>query len=193
VSDVADGTSRWQVLGERSLYDSPWVSLHLIDVVHPGGHRYEHHAVRQPAPAVACLVRRRGPVEDEVLLLWRHRLVPDAWGWEVPAGRVEPGETWESAAARETLEETGWTTEGVRHVTGFHPIGGVGDHRFEVCVAEVGEQVGDPDPAEADRVEWVPLSLARELVRTGQVQEGLSLVALLWLLSGLDGPVAPRP
>jgi len=34
-----EGSSRWRVLGERSLYDSPWVSLHLLDVVHPDGHR----------------------------------------------------------------------------------------------------------------------------------------------------------
>lgn len=197
------GSSRWQVLGERTLYDSPWVSLHLIDVVQPGGHRYEHHAVRQPAPAVACLVTRTDPdareVEDapgdavEVLLLWRHRVVTDTWGWEVPAGRVEAGETLEVAAARETLEETGWTVTGVRHLTGFHPIGGVGDHRFEVCTGTAGEQVGVPDPAEADRVEWVGSAAARELVRTGQVSEGLTLVALLWLLSGIAEPAVPRP
>jgi 8-oxo-dGTP pyrophosphatase MutT (NUDIX family) len=190
---ATDGTSRWQVMGERSLYESPWVSLRLVDVVHPDGHRYEHHAVRQPAPAVACVVRRRAGDEDEVLLLWRHRLVPDCWGWEVPAGRVEPGESYETAAARETLEETGWTVRDVRHLTGFHPIGGTGDHRFEVCLAEADEQVAGHDPAEADRIQWWPTSQVRELVRSGQVQEGLSVVALLWLLSGLDGPAAPRP
>ena len=196
------GTSRWRVLGERSLYESPWVRLHLIDVVHPDGHSYSHHALRQPLPAVACLVRRPGAAgragpaastEDEVLLMWRHRLVPDAWGWEVPAGRLEPGETVTAAAARETREETGWTVRRVRHLTGFHPIGGTGDHRFEVCTAEAGEQVGEPDPVESDRVEWVPLPRARELVLAGQVREGLSLVALLWALSGLDAAAGPRP
>ena len=178
------GTSRWRVLGERSLYDSPWVQLRLIDVVHPDGHRYLHHALRQPLPAVACVVRRE---DGAVLLLWRHRLVPDTYGWEVPAGRLEPGETVEVAAARETLEETGWSVREVRHVTGFHPIGGLGDHRFEVCLALAGAQVGPADPAESDRVEWVSMARVRELVRDGQVQEGLSLVALMWLLSGLDG------
>ncbi len=198
MSDAAQGTpgsSRWQVLGERSLYESPWVSLHLIDVVQPGGHRYAHHALRQPAPAVACVVRRDDPSgpQVQVLLLWRHRLVPDAWGWEVPAGRVEVGEALVTAAARETWEETGWTVRDVRHVTGFHPVGGVGDHRFEVCLALAGEQTGLPDPAEADRVEWVGLDRVRELVRDGLVQEGLSLVALMWLLSGLDEIAGRRP
>jgi len=113
--------------------------------------------------------------------------VPDAWGWEVPAGRVEPGESPEQAAARETVEETGWTVRGVRHLTGFHPLGGSADHRFEVCAAEADEQVGPHDPVEADRVAWFSPAEVRELVRSEQVQEGLSLVALPWLLSGLDG------
>lgn len=223
MSEPQQGTSRWRVLGERSLYESPWVQLHLIDVVHPDGHRYEHHALRQPLPAVGCVVHRPDPAtpgraagpdagrdadrdpdqrldqqpehlpEQQVLLLWRHRLVPDTWGWEVPAGRLEPGETAEQAASRETLEETGWTTHDVRRVIGFHPIGGTGDHRFEVCLARAGEQVGLPDPAESDRVEWVGLGRVRELVREGQVSEGLSLVALMWLLSGLDESAVPRP
>ena len=194
-ADGTPGSSRWRVLGERTLYDSPWVSLHLIDVVHPDGHRYSHHALRQPAPAVACVVRRDDPAGTgtQVLLMWRHRLVPDAWGWEVPAGRVEPGEDLVTAAARETLEETGWTVRDVRHVTGFHPVGGVGDHRFEVCLAAAGEQTGLPDPVEADRVEWVGLDRVRDLVRAGLVQEGLSLVALMWLLSGLDETAGRRP
>jgi len=201
VSGPHEGTSRWRVTGEHSLYESPWVRLHLIDVVHPDGHRYSHHALRQPLPAVGCVVRRRAPDpaggaagqdEQQVLLLWRHRLVPDTWGWEVPAGRFEPGETAEQAASRETLEETGWTVRDVRHLMGFHPIGGMGDHRFEVCLAEPDEQVGLPDPTESDRVEWVGLTRVRELVAAGQVSEGLSLVALMWLLSGLDEPAGPR-
>ena len=43
-----------------------------------------------------------------VLALWRHRFITDTWGWEIPAGRLEAGETAEQAARRETLEETGW-------------------------------------------------------------------------------------
>ena len=197
-----EGTSRWRVLGERSLYDSPWVGLHLIDVVQPDGRRYEHHALRQPSSAVACVVRRPAPSSAgpttgttgaQVLLMWRHRLVPDAWGWEVPAGRLDPGETVVDAAVRETLEETGWSVSGVRHVTGFHPIGGLGDHRFEVCLADAVAQVGEPDPVESDRLGWFSPAEVRELVLAGQVQEGLSLVALMWVLSGLDEPTGPRP
>ena len=89
---------KWTVHGERVIYDSPWVRLALTDVEIPGGPRFEHHVVRMPAEAAGTVVvdPARG-----VLLLWRHRFTTDTWGWEVPAGRVDEGETPIEAAARE--------------------------------------------------------------------------------------------
>jgi hypothetical protein len=73
----------WIEHGERSVYESPWVSLRLVDVEVPGGARFEHHVIRRPFPAAGTVVV--GP--DGVLLLWRHRFITRTWGWEVPAGR----------------------------------------------------------------------------------------------------------
>ena len=88
---------RWTVHGERSLYDSDWVGLALVDVEVPGGLRFDHHVVRLPREAVGTVVH---DAERGVLLLWRHRSITDSWGWEVPAGGVEPGEPLPDAAAR---------------------------------------------------------------------------------------------
>ena len=187
MNPAGGGTSRWHVHGERPLYESPWVSLHLIDVEQPGGARYEHHVVRSTADAAACVVLRGEGPAAEVLLLWRHRVVTDTWGWEVPAGRVEHGEQAVTTAVRETAEETGWEVADAQEVLAYHPAGGTGDQRFVVCAARAIREVGAPDPAEADRVEWVPLARVPSLVATGQVPEGLTLVSLLLVLSGLSG------
>lgn len=164
--------------GSRPVYASDWVSLDLVDVEVPDGPRFEHHVVRSPRPAVGVVVEdpRRG-----VLLLWRHRFITGSWGWEVPAGGVDPGETLEQAAAREVLEETGWRPGPLRRLHGYHPSNGLSDQRFELFLAASAEHVGEPsDPAESERVEWVPADEVRELIRTGQVVDGLSLTALLW-------------
>ena len=81
---------RWTVHGETVLYDSPWVALHVADVELPDGRRLDHHLVRMPAPAAGVVVI---DPERGVLLLWRHRFITDSWGWEIPAGRVEAGES----------------------------------------------------------------------------------------------------
>jgi len=169
------------VHGRRAVYDSPWVGLDLVDVEVPDGARFEHHVVRLPRPAAGVVVvdPSRG-----VLLLWRHRFITDTWGWEVPAGGADVGETPAEAAAREVLEETGWRPGPLRALHGYHPSNGLSDQRFELFAADGATYVGAPsDPAESTSVEWVSVDEVRALVRRGEVQDGLSVTALLWWLA----------
>ena len=169
---------KWTVHGERVIYDSPWVRLALTDVEIPGGARFDHHVVRMPAAASGTVVH---DPERGVLLLWRHRFTTDTWGWEVPAGRIDEGETPEQTAARETLEETGWRPGRLRTLTTYFPHNGTSDATFHLFVADGAEHVGPPsDPSESERVEWLPPATLRDEIRAGRVGDGLSLTALLW-------------
>jgi len=172
---------RWTVHGERSLYESEYMNLRLVDVELPSGARFEHHVLRFPREAAATVVH--DPARG-ILLLRRHRFVTDSWGWEIPGGRVDEGETPADAAARETLEETGWRPGPVRHLFSYHPAPGGVDQRFHVFAADGAVEEGTPDVDEAERVEWVALDGVRELVRAGDVTDGYSLTALLWVLAG---------
>ena len=176
---------RWTVHGERSLYESEWMSLRLVDVELPSGARFEHHVLRIPREAAAAVVH--DPARG-VLLLRRHRFVTDSWGWEIPGGRVDEGETPLEAAARETLEETGWRPGPLRQLFAYHPAPGGVDQTFHVFLAEAALEEGDPDVDEAERVEWVPLDGVRALIADGQVTDGYSLTALLWFLAFLAQP-----
>jgi 8-oxo-dGTP pyrophosphatase MutT (NUDIX family) len=169
---------RWTVHGERALYESEWVELMLADVEIPGGDRFDHHVVRMPRKASGTVVHDR---ERGLLLLWRHRFITDTWGWELPAGLIDEGETPEQAAARETLEETGHRPGPLRHLVTYFPTNGLSDQTFHLYLAESAIDEGPPaDRSEAERVEWVPVDDARRLVREGAVRDGLSLVGLLW-------------
>jgi len=178
---------RWNVHGERNLYESEWVTLSLVDVEIPDcgpGHparRFEHHVVRMPAPATGVVVH---DPHKGVLLLWRHRFITDTWGWEIPAGKVDPGETAEVAASREVREETGWEVKSLTHLCTYSPVSGGGDHRFELYYADGATYVAEPtDPGEAERIEWVPVEELRNEILAGRVDNGLSLTALLWCLA----------
>lgn len=171
---------QWTVHGERVIYDSPWIRLALADVEIPGGERFEHHVIRMPAEASGTVIADQ---ERGVLLLWRHRFTTDTWGWEVPAGRVDAGETPIEAAAREAFEETGWRPGPIRLLTSYFPHNGTSDATFHLFVADGATYVGDPsDPTESERVEWVDVPRLRVEIAAGRVGDGLSLTALLWWL-----------
>lgn len=166
--------------GERVIYDNPWVQLGLSDVELPGGERFEHHVVRLKAAAMVVLVDDA----DRVLLLWRHRFVVNRWGWELPGGLVDDGESPAGAAARELLEETGYRAATLRHVTRFQPMVGMVDSWHDVYVGEGPVRVAEPTEAtEMARMEWVPLAEIPGLIADGRVWNSGTLVGVLHVIA----------
>jgi 8-oxo-dGTP pyrophosphatase MutT (NUDIX family) len=169
------------VHGERPIYDSEWMRLVLVDVEIPGVERFDHHVVRYPQAASGTVVH---DPDRGVLLLWRHRFITDTWGWEIPAGRIETGETPEQAAVRETLEETGWRPGPLTRVGSYAPSNGTSDQIFHVFTAAGATHVGEPtDIGESERVAWLPVGEVRRLVVDDEVTDGLTLTSLLWALA----------
>jgi len=171
---------KWITHGERVLYDSEWVRLALTDVEVPGGPRFEHHVVRMPYFAAGTVVH---DTDRGLLLIYRHRFITDTWGWEIPAGGIDAGETPEEAAARETLEETGWRAGPLTPLVAYQPTNGLSDQRFHIFLADGASYEGEPsDPGEAERIEWVPLDDVRGLILSGEMVDGLSLTSVLYAL-----------
>jgi 8-oxo-dGTP pyrophosphatase MutT (NUDIX family) len=141
---------RWRTFGERAIYESPRVWLGQVDVELPGGERFWHHVVR--------LHRAMVLVDDSsrVLLLWRHRFLPDRWGWEIPGGLVDADEEPADAAARELEQETGYLAGRVEQLITFQPIAGSVDSEHVVFVGRDPQRIGDRvDASEVARMEWV--------------------------------------
>jgi 8-oxo-dGTP pyrophosphatase MutT (NUDIX family) len=172
---------RWTVHGERTVYDSDWMRLVVVDVEIPGGDRFDHHVVRYPQPASGTIVH---DAERGVLLIWRHRFITDTWGWEIPAGRIETGETPEQAAVRETLEETGWRPGRLSRLGAYAPSNGSTDQVFHLFTAQGATRAGRPtDPGESERIAWVAVDDVRRMIGRGEIYDGLSLTGLLWALA----------
>ena len=157
------------------LYSSEWLNVRLADVELPDGKRFDHHVVRLPHPAVGTIVTDPG---HGVLLLRRHRFVTDTWGWEIPAGRVDPGETLEEAAVRESVEETGWRPLELDYLGFSHPTNGLMEQRFEYFVARRAEHVGEFERSETESIAWFEPEDVRTLVRQGEMPDGLSVTAI---------------
>ncbi|MEX0767326.1 MAG: NUDIX hydrolase [Microthrixaceae bacterium] len=165
----------WTVHGQRNVYESDWVTLSLVEVETPAGHRYEHHAISSfDAAGVLVSCPERG-----VMLMWRHRFLSNQWSFEVPGGMIEPGENPEEAARRECIEESGWSPGPMRLLQYFSPNAGQSTQRFWVFAAEGGEQVGPACSEEAEHVEWVSTQRLKQIVSENLVLDGLSAIAVL--------------
>lgn len=171
---------KWTTFGERPLYESQWVRLTKVDVQPPGGQRFEHHVVRLQRVALVAIVND----VDEVLMLWKHRFVPDDWGWELPGGIVDTGETADAAAVREAREETGWEPQTVERLLSFQPAIGMVDSPHDLYVSRNAVHVTtETDSEETGVRRWVPLREVPGMAAGGQILGSGSLVALLYLLA----------
>jgi ADP-ribose pyrophosphatase YjhB (NUDIX family) len=64
-----------------------------------------------PKPAAAVLLERDGGGPDPAILLLRRAVEPGLGAWDLPAGYLDPGESFEAGAMREAREEAGIEVE----------------------------------------------------------------------------------
>jgi 8-oxo-dGTP pyrophosphatase MutT (NUDIX family) len=151
------------------------VWLGQVDVELPGGERYWHHVIRLHRAAIVALLDD----QDRVLMLWRHRVAPDRWGWELPGGMVDADEDPADAAVRELEEETGYRAGEVEYLLTYQPTPGIVDAEHFVFIGRKPERVGDPtDLSESARVEWVQLASVPQMIDAADIWSAGSLVAL---------------
>jgi 8-oxo-dGTP pyrophosphatase MutT (NUDIX family) len=159
--------------------------LRQAQVELPGGQRIDHYLLRLP-PYLHVVMRDD---QDRVLLLWRHRFIPDSWGWEIPSGIADPGEDLPVAAAREALKESGWEPLDLRPLLRLEPSGGLTDSVAHVFESRRAVHRGTPEADfEAERIAWVPLAEVPGLVAAGRIRAAVSAAALLFALG--SGPRA---
>lgn len=171
---------KWRVVSEESLYADDWLNVQIADIELPDGSRLEHRLIRTRPGAGAVVIDD----ERRVLLLWRHRFITDTWGWEIPIGRIEEGESPADAAAREFEEETGWRPGPLKPLLTVHPTPGISTSEHHIYRADKATYIGDAaDPHEADRVVWTPLADVRELIGKAAITSGTTLAALLYVLT----------
>ena len=132
------------------------------------------------AAVVALLEHERD--DPQVLLIHQYRHAAGGMIWEIPAGVLEPGEPPEACAHRELAEETGATAQTMTHLTSVLTTPGFTDERIHLFLA-TGIAPGEARPAadELLRVEARPLSTVLTMIREGEIQDGKSIAAILYV------------
>jgi ADP-ribose pyrophosphatase len=149
------------------------------EVAHdPGGFEIHRAIVRHPGSAVMMAV----DADERILLVKQFRLPAEKDLWELPAGRIDPGESALDAAQRELREETGYSAEKWTPLVSFWASPGYVDEKMNLFLAE-GLTAGEQEPMEDERIEiqWFENDSLRQMIRAGEIQDGKTMVGyLLW-------------
>jgi len=153
---------RLQVSRERVVLPNG-VSVRLDIVHHPG------------AAAIVPFV-----ADDEVLLIRQYRHATSGTLLEVPAGKLDPGETPRTCAARELEEESGYRAGRFEDLGWIWTTPGFTDEKIHLFAAfDLAEYHQRPEDDEVIEVVPTPLGEAIELVWSGGINDAKSALALL--------------
>lgn len=168
------------ILSEEIIYDSPWLKVRRVDNQFPSG-LHRAFCLKEEPDVVVCL-----PVtpDGRFVLVEEYRHGPRRRLFELPAGMVDAGEDAAVAAARETLEETGYAGE-VRHLVTTW-ISAYSNARKHIFIMRDARRVQDPqpEPHELMRVALATRDDLEAVVRNGSLSD---LDAALLCLRHLEG------
>ncbi len=139
------------------------------------GREYDIDFVRHPGAAAVVAV----DADERVCFVRQYRHGIADFLWEIPAGKLDPGESPDVCAPRELQEETGvtaghWTSLGL-----YLPAPGIFTEVIHLYLArELTVGVSAPDADEDLELEWLPLEHAMQRVLRGEWNDGKTALAL---------------
>jgi ADP-ribose pyrophosphatase len=171
------------LIASQRQYTGRIVNLDLDTVRFPDGSTGQLEMVRHPgASAVVPFLDDPAAPDPRVLLIRQFRHAADDFIWEVPAGRMDPGETPETCARRELEEETGMRARAIERLTTIYTTPGFTDERIHLFLArglDEGDQHREADEfLELHTLAW---SAVMEMVRSGEIQDAKTLTSLLYV------------
>ncbi|MDQ6829204.1 MAG: NUDIX hydrolase [Gemmatimonadota bacterium] len=167
----------------RRAYSGRVISLDVDRVRFPDGSIGELEMIRHPgASAIVPFLTNPHGDEPQILLIRQYRYAADGVIYEVPAGRLDPGESPETCARRELTEETGCTAEHVEHLYTMFTTPGFTDEKIHVFVA-TGLTRGKSKLERDEFVEVVAVTLtaALEMVKRGEISDAKTALSLLYV------------
>ena len=123
--------------------------------------------------------------DDKVLLVKQYRYPYAETVYEIPAGKIDKGETPETTAFRELEEEGGIKAEKLQLLYVMYPSPGYTNEKIYIYRALDGVETGAHlDEDEFLDVEYVPCEKIKQMLKEGKFNDGKTIIALqAWLLS----------
>lgn len=170
-------------LASRELYSGKIFRLDRDTVRFPDGSEAEMDILRHPgASAIVPFMNDPEGEDPQILLLRQYRYAAGGYIYEVPAGRLDSGESPADCAVRELKEETGCTADRMELLFTMFTTPGFTDEKIHVFMAtglSHGESAREAD--EFADVVIMRLAEALELIRDGEIMDAKTALSILYV------------
>ena len=170
-----------RVISSKTSFRGPVFTVMTDEVEEPGNVRARRDVIRQSGSIVILPLDDSGRT-PRVLLERQYRYAAGRRMWELPAGRVDPGERDLAAAKRELVEETGYTASRWQKALFFYVSPGFLDESMTVYLARgLKKGLAEPEDDERIAVRFFPLKQAVRMAMTGKIVDAKTIASLLWI------------
>lgn len=159
----------------REIYRGKIVHLFVESAKLPNGKTFELEVVRHPGASAVVPLKEDG----KVILIYQYRHAAGGFIYEVPAGKLSPGEAPEACAARETEEEIGYRVGQMEKLTTIFTAPGFCDEQIHLFLGtglvHTGQQLGED---EVLQVVEMPFEEAMRRIEDQTIRDAKTIVAL---------------
>jgi ADP-ribose pyrophosphatase len=167
----------------KNVYSGSVIDLNLEQVELPNGQHSELEIIHHPGGVAVVAIDN----QDRLCLLHQYRHAVGSWLWEIPAGKLEPDEGHGVTAKRELQEEAGVVAKDWYYLGKTISSPGVFTEVIHLYLARELHSVEQQlEHGEVLEVHWLPMTDIMNMVRTGDIVDAKSLVALFHLQNYLS-------
>jgi ADP-ribose pyrophosphatase len=162
-----------KLISSTELNKTPIFRVTVDRAIDPDGFEIKRAIVQHGGSAVMMPVDHRG----RILLVRQYRLPARQYLWELPAGRVDEGETVLQAARRELTEETGLRAKKWKKIATFFPSPGFLAEKMTIFLA-TDLIAGEAKPMEDERIEarWFSRRELHQWIQSGKIKDAKTII-----------------
>ncbi len=176
----------WKILSTKTVYQNPWIRVREDTVITPDGKDGIYGVIESKDSVIVGAINK----ENEIYLIYSFSYPAQSWQWELPGGGSD-GEEIIQASKRELAEETGIVADEWIELPTTRVCDGLMTEKMHTLIAkglDFQPKIESEDSNSIEKGQFFSFNTVREMVQSGEIDEGQSITALYLIEQWLGKP-----